>query len=59
MTRTDQWKLAAVVLVTALCLWYLFPSYRYYTLSPAQRRALPAKELSELRKKAIHLGLDL
>src|SRR5215510_2890674 len=59
MTRTDQWKLAGVVLATALAIWYLLPSYRYYTMTPAQRDALPAKELAELRKKAIHLGLDL
>ena len=59
MTRTDQWKLAGVVLVTALAIWYLYPSYHYYTLSPEQRTRLPAKELSDLRRKAIHLGLDL
>ena len=59
MTRADQWKLAGVVLATALTLWYLYPSYRYYSLTPAQRQALPAQELSDLRKKAIHLGLDL
>jgi SecD/SecF fusion protein len=59
MTRTDQWKLAGVVAATALAFWYLYPSYRYYTISPAQRQALPPQELAELRKKAIHLGLDL
>src|SRR2546426_3483583 len=59
MTRTDQWKLAGVVLATALSLWFLYPSYRYYTLSPAQRQSLPAHELAELRRKAVHLGLDL
>jgi protein-export membrane protein SecD len=59
MTNTDRWKLLAVILVTALALWKLYPSYRYYTLSPAQRQALPAQDLSELRRKAIHLGLDL
>ena len=59
MTRTDQWKLAGVLLATALSLWYLFPSYRFYSLAPAQRQALPASELSKLRKQAVHLGLDL
>jgi protein-export membrane protein SecD len=59
MTRADQWKLAAVVVVTALCLWYLYPSIRYYGLTPAQRQALPPQELAELRRKAVHLGLDL
>lgn len=55
----DQWKLLAVLAATALALWFLYPSYRYYTLTAAQRDALPAQELADLRKKAIHLGLDL
>ncbi len=59
MTRTDQWKLAGVLVATGLSVWYLLPSYRYYTMTPDRRQALPAKELSELRRKAIHLGLDL
>ena len=58
MTR-DQWKLLGVLLVTAAALYLLYPSYRYYSLTPQQRTALPAQELADLRKKAIHLGLDL
>ncbi len=59
MTRTDQWKLAGVVAATLASLYVLWPSYRMYTLTPAQQGALPGKELSDLRRKAIHLGLDL
>ena len=65
MTRADQWKLLGVLLATALTVWYLYPSFRYYSLPPAQRLGTPAPGapavpgLSELRKKAIHLGLDL
>jgi SecD/SecF fusion protein len=59
MSRTDQWKLAGVVLATLLSIYVLYPSIRYYSLTPAQRDALPPAELSKLRKKAIHLGLDL
>jgi protein-export membrane protein SecD len=59
MTRADQWKLFGVVVATALALWYLYPSYRYYSLTPAQRQAMPEVALRELRRKAIHLGLDL
>jgi SecD/SecF fusion protein len=59
MTRNDQWKLAGVLLATLLSLFYLWPSYRLYTMTPARRAATPEKELSELRRKAIHLGLDL
>jgi protein-export membrane protein SecD len=59
MTRTDQWKLAVVLIATAISVWYLFPSLRFYSLTPAQRQALPAAELTKLRRQAIHLGLDL
>ncbi len=59
MNRTDQWKLAGVLVATVLAIWFLFPSYQYYTMSPAQRAALPPKQLANLRRKAIHLGLDL
>jgi SecD/SecF fusion protein len=57
MKRADQWKLLSVIVATIVSVWYLYPSYRYYSLTPAERQALPRK--SELRDKAIHLGLDL
>ncbi|HEY3214859.1 MAG TPA: protein translocase subunit SecD [Candidatus Eisenbacteria bacterium] len=59
MTRTDQWKLLGVVAATALSVWYLFPSYQYYGLTPEQRAKVAATRLAELRRKAVHLGLDL
>jgi protein-export membrane protein SecD len=59
MNRNDQWRLAGVVVVTAIALWLLYPSYRFYSMTPEQRQALPAKQLAQLRRKAIHLGLDL
>jgi protein-export membrane protein SecD len=59
MTRADQWKLLSVLVATLLSLWYLWPSYRYYSMSPAERQKMSAADLRDLRKKAIHLGLDL
>ena len=59
MSRTDQGKLLGVVLVTIASLWLLYPSYQYYTMSPTQRQAMDTAKLGKLRKKAIHLGLDL
>ena len=59
MTRTDQWKLGAVVLATALSIWFLYPTLRFYSMTPDQRAKLPPTELAELRRKTIHLGLDL
>src|SRR5215510_3996672 len=59
MSRTDQGKLLGVVLVTLASLWLLYPSWQYYSMTPAQRQAMDASKLAQLRKKAIHLGLDL
>src|SRR5262249_13211106 len=59
MNRVDTWKLLGVIAATAWSLWLLYPSYHYYTMTPAQRAALPAHETADLRRKAIHLGLDL
>ena len=59
MTRSDQGKLLGVLVITALSVWFLFPSYQFYAMTPAQRAALDPAKLAQLRKKAVHLGLDL
>ena len=59
MTRVDQWKLIGVIAATLLSLWYLYPSIRFYSMTPAQRAQLAPSELAKLRAQAIHLGLDL
>jgi protein-export membrane protein SecD len=59
MTRNDWWKLAAVLAATVLSVWYLYPSYRFYSLAPAVRAAMPPAEQSKLREGSIPLGLDL
>ena len=59
MTRSDQGKLGGVLLVTALSVYCLYPSYQFYAMTPVQRAASEPAKLAKLRKKAIHLGLDL
>src|SRR5262245_29578190 len=59
MTRSDQGKLIGVILVTLASLRLLWPSYRYYTMTPTQRAAMDPTDLAQLRRKAIKLGLDL
>ena len=59
MSRTDVWKLVGVILVTLLSLVLLYPSYQFYTMTPAQRAAMDPTKLASVRKRAIHLGLDL
>ena len=56
------WKLVSVIAVTLLSAWYLWPTYRFYSMSATERTALQQrdpKKLADIRKNAIHLGLDL
>ena len=41
MSRSDLWKLVLVVVATIAAAVYLFPSYQFYTMTPAQREAQP------------------
>ena len=54
MTRVDQGKLLGVLAVTVLSLWFLYPSFQYYTLTPARRQAMEPAKLAQLRKRAVH-----
>ena len=49
MTRSDQGKLLGVLAVTALSVWCLFPSYQFYSMTPAQRAAMDPSKLEKLR----------
>jgi len=54
MDRNRLIKLLAIILIIGLAFWQLYPSLKYYRLSPEER------ELEkELRDKSIQLGLDL
>ncbi|MBA7624122.1 Protein translocase subunit SecDF [subsurface metagenome] len=54
MDKNRLIKLLAIILIIGLAFWQLYPSLKYYRLSPEER------ELEkELRDRAIHLGLDL
>ncbi|MCK4649086.1 protein translocase subunit SecD, partial [bacterium] len=54
MDRNRLVKLLAIILVIGLAFWQLYPTLKYYRLTPEER------ELEkELRDKAIQLGLDL
>ncbi|HUP02000.1 MAG TPA: protein translocase subunit SecD [Gemmatimonadota bacterium] len=55
-----RWAILAVSALTAL--WYLWPSIRLYSMSPAEREAMEQADPSaweSLKGRAIKLGLDL
>jgi protein-export membrane protein SecD len=74
VTQSDRNKLFLTLIGVALALYTLWPTFQFYSMSPAQRRevlqARPAAatnevdrerltKLAKLRDKAIKLGLDL
>ncbi len=74
MTPSDRRKLFGTLIGLAICVWTLWPTFRFYAMSPAQRQevlqARPAaatndadrarlESMAKLRDKAIKLGLDL
>jgi len=54
MSGIARWKLILVIGVFALAGYYLWPTYKYYRMPPAERALA-----KDLQKKIIHMGLDL
>jgi protein-export membrane protein SecD len=74
VTQSDQRKFIGTLIGIAVCVYTLWPTFRFYAMSPAERQevlqARPAaatneadrirlQKLADLREKAIKLGLDL
>lgn len=56
MKKSIIWKIVLIIAVLGISLWQLSFTWRYYSLEREQRYS---PENMILRKKAIHLGLDL
>jgi SecD/SecF fusion protein len=74
VTPSDRRKLFGTLIGLAICIWTLWPTFQFYSMSPAGRRevlqARPAaatndvdrarlEKMAKLRDRAIKLGLDL
>jgi len=57
--RSILYRGLLVLFVLGIALWTLWPTFRYYTLSPSERQSLSAEYISKLKKQALNLGLDL
>ncbi|MFP4417625.1 MAG: protein translocase subunit SecD [Chitinispirillaceae bacterium] len=55
--NTPIW-LVVIIVTTALAVWYLYPSFIFYSKSPAERSAT-LQDNPELLSRVINLGLDL
>ncbi len=58
-TYSLTWKVVFIALLLLFGLWQLYPSIKYYTLSPDQMETMDPGDLDKLRSKALNLGLDL
>ena len=53
------WKSAFIAILALFSLYLLYPTFKYYSISSAQRQAMDPGELIKLRDKSLNLGLDL
>jgi len=59
MRRNIKSKLAIAIVLLA-SIWFLYPTYRLYTLTPEEKLKLEESgKLNKLEDRALHLGLDL
>src|SRR5512135_2721446 len=54
-----MWKIGLIVLLILASLWELYPTYKYYSMSEAERSAMDPGKLENIRTKTLNLGLDL
>lgn len=54
-----RWKVISLIVLLGLSAYALYPSIRYYSLTPAEVDQLPAEKVEHLRDNALKLGLDL
>jgi preprotein translocase subunit SecD len=59
MGGNSRWKLVSLIVLVGLSIYALYPTVRYYSMSEADRSALPKAQLEKLRGDALKLGLDL
>ncbi len=56
---SNKWKLLSVVAVLVASIYYLYPTFVFYTMSKDKRESISADALAQLHDKSIKLGLDL
>jgi protein-export membrane protein SecD len=54
-----KWKYGLIIVVALFCVYALYPSVRYYKMSPGARDSLSREDKTKYTERAIRLGLDL
>lgn len=60
--KGDTWKVVLTILLIAAAIFYLWPTYQYFTMSDSARETMRTSDpdgFAALQKKALKLGLDL
>lgn len=57
--KTLNIRIIITLVVIGISLYFLYPTYQYYTLSEAQKQFMPKEKIRELKNKSLNLGLDL
>lgn len=58
MKKATQWKVTITLVLIALSLWFLFPTFKWYTM-PKERREKLSRVDDPILGKILKLGLDL
>lgn len=59
MNQQSSAKLIVILLALVASVYFLIPTYNYYTLPEEEREINPTTEVRDLQKKSLNLGLDL
>lgn len=59
MNQQSSAKLIVILLALVASVYFLIPTYNYYTLPEEEREVNPTTEVRELQRKSLNLGLDL
>ncbi len=54
-----RWRIFITLAVFIIAILFLIPTIQYYTLPPEKVQKMPKEKINSLRKRALHLGLDL
>ncbi len=59
MDRSLKWRIGLILAVLVVSLYFCYPTFKLTTLSKAEQASMDPAKLSEIKNKAIKLGLDL
>ncbi|MEO0262351.1 MAG: protein translocase subunit SecD [candidate division WOR-3 bacterium] len=54
-----RWRIFITIGIFIIAILFLIPTIQYYTLSSQRMQKMSKEKLNSLRKRALHLGLDL